>query len=328
MSEETQGGSQGTTRETLDKAFLREAMRRIAIWRMIGRGVRVCFEAVAVLIGTAVLGRWLLALSGTALWLPPEWRHAQLLVPAFGLAFYTFARMTTQWYREGRIRRASAGLVGEARDEAVARAKTTSRLFVIPFAILALATAVVTLSLYSGLTNLCVHKFQPVANLDDEDSDTANDTYCAIAADWWWQHYGDTSAQPPRPRGCCVAHFIEDSEALERFYRTHLDPRIPNFLDRRNGQIYVPLSFPEEVEADLRRRGGGVLSRGIEKTLSDSPAELISWLQVGGAPRLRTTTWLFYWMHVLIIVSVSIASGIMFAPAQSVLKEILEQLAV
>ncbi len=96
---------------------------------------------------------------------------------------------------------------------------------------------------------------------------------------------------------------------------------VPSFVDVERGTVYLPALLPDALEAKIAAAerapdNHGQLD-GISYLLAYAPDELFDELTVNGRGALAWTTLLFLLLHLSILVAVSVALGLTFAPASA-----------
>ncbi len=118
-------------------------------------------------------------------------------------------------------------------------------------------------------------------------------------------------------RARCVIEWTPPAQWRERYAST----TVPSFVDVERGTVYLPARLPAELKgriaaAERAPDNNGQLD-GITYLLTYAPDELFDWLTVNGRGALAWTTLLFLLIHLGILVLVSIALGLTFAPASA-----------
>ena len=101
------------------------------------------------------------------------------------------------------------------------------------------------------------------------------------------------------------------------YVEDHRGQPLPPFVDLEGGTLYLPLSWPDELErqADIVRKLPDFYSTPLNYLLSHAPQQVIDVVEANGKSGLLVTTWLFLALHLAILALVSLAMGSSFTLA-------------
>jgi hypothetical protein len=220
---------------------------------------------------TLYFSHTLLKLSGSALWLPPEWRRSiEVLATLLGTTIFAW------------LLHASSGpfpaaeLDGNKPAEVVGQvhlSRQGSRQRRFGLALAWIAGFAVFLSAYMMLRGACVYPFSRYAEWRDQEAKM-------------------------------------EAAAARRGEKPTSQP-IPQFIDTERGELFLPLWFPPEQREYFTRMRDEHFQDGLMYVLDHEPDRIIDWLREDRACRLRlnVTALLFLLLHLGIVVCFAAGAG-------------------
>jgi hypothetical protein len=284
-------------------------------------------EFLVVGLGAYLASRTLARLSGTALWVPAEWREAiDIIVGALGGAVFVGVRSFLNFYNPGvplfetgatkRITAAQAEKALRAR-EIKERRKKKNDLWILGFSVLFILLALVTLGLFMWLRASCVIAFD--------------------TRDWLETQRLQNSVDRARDLQTLNSPKLKaDLMPLELKKDVEIDPdkmpHIPPFVDLERQEVYLPLPFllrkvhiaPDDSEEDvpttrstattkmvkirvtlgeyLEDLGKANDTDGLRYMLANEPDHLFDIIEKQASLQVTETNWLFLGLDTTIIV--------------------------
>ena len=254
-------------------------------------------------------------LSGTALWLPIEWRTVvNLSVGALAGAVFGL----TQAWLDHRLKSRSdpalakalprpAGGEGPTDGRAAAtgpadpadgpsdRESTLHKVFANRMALRFCVAAVVVLGLFMAVKDYCVVPFdardwlaeQRLANLQDQQADGQQ----RVAAT---RPSAGAAAAAPVTESIRVSPSLTVADPSKTVYA-------PEFVDLERNQVYLPLWFPTDVRDYLRRLGTANSDGGVHAALALEPDHLFDMISTQATLQVGVTNCLFLLLDSLFV---------------------------
>ena len=228
-------------------------------------------------VGAYFAARTLARLSGTALWVPKEWREAiDVLTGALGGTVFVTVRLLTEVWNPPVP---AAEVSGKRRLEAETRRKKKT-LGILLASVFFIILALGALGAFMRLRTACVVPFDPRDWLAQQKLHNALDASAdakrlAVA--------GATSEPAGEPYPDNTLH-------------------VPEFVDLERQKVYLPMRYPDALDTYLKNLGKANDADGLTFMLAHEPDHLFDIIEKQASPQVTETNWKFLKLDATIIV--------------------------
>jgi hypothetical protein len=246
--------------------------------------------------------------TASALWLPADWRH----IVTFSIALFCTLVAEFCQYLFPPIKESEGKTRKKTRKRGAKQKK--SKFILTGVAMLSALACLWGIWSTYALRSDCIYPFSPTPG-------------------WYLQQFGrnisipvlhpdnpstSTTTAPSQITNAPGRSDVNNHAAIENNIVADSDLNVPDFINRERGTFYLPQHFDPKLESDLLRVGNGDLRQGVVATLDREPMLLVDWSVGTGTPLRTLTTRKFALLHILTLLTLSIAWGLHRSAAEVV----------